>query len=455
MALSVQQLMSAGRARLVEREPYLVTAIMSVVTIEKPGMMRGKGWGVAGTVAPFAITDGWVMYYDPEVIQHWINTESNAAVICEWLSMFMAHELGHVLRDHGARQRVGMFHPRKFNRSCDFEINDDILAAGYKSPPDFPGLNPETDPFIPKESRKAGLTAEEYYYLDTWEPGDDEEGMCAGGSGAGSPMEGESDDEADAKSPQQSNNIKKQTAAAIQKAASSGRGEVPGGWARWAEGELKPPVISWQDQLRMGICTAVEYVRGMVELSYTRPSRRQATWGYSYTSPIMPGWRAPKPSVMIVIDTSGSMGEEELSRSVSEVKGILDHMDVDVTLMTNDADIHGPVQKISSVSEIALHGGGGTDFRPPFQYIKDKMDPKPSICVFITDGMGPAHMDPPIPDMQTIWVGVGPHRQRPWGCSVNDDGYEPTKPVSWGEYIEVVEPGEEEKGDAGHYGEDV
>lgn len=448
--LSVRQLLAAGRARVLEREPYLAHAVMSLVPRERPGMMRGKGWGVHGTVAPFAVTDGWIMYYDPEVIEHWRQTESNMETIAEWLAACIAHEVGHPLRDHSARRAAGLYHPRKFNRAADFEINDDLIEAGYTFPPGF-GVDPTKDDFIPAESRKKGLTAEEYYHIDTWQPGDDEDGMCGGGSGAGDPWDDESEDEQDARSQQQGQNIKQQTAKAVKEHAERSRGDVPAGWKRWADQELKPPVVPWESKLRSQVSNAVEYVRGMIERTYRHPSRRQATFGFTKDSPIMPGWHAPRPEVVIVIDTSGSMGTEELGRATSEVAGILEAMDVDVTLMTNDADIHGPVQKITSIDELELHGGGGTDFRPPFEYIRDKMEPTPSICIFITDGMGPCHKINPLPQMHTIWVGVGPYRQKPWGVNTDDDGWRPTGPVTWGEYVEVVEPGGEERGENAGY----
>lgn len=435
-ALSVRQLLAAGRARVLEKEPYLAHAVMSLVPREKPGMCEGRGWGVRSTIAPFAVTEGWIMYFDPDVIEHWRQTETNMETVAEWVAFCIAHEVGHPLRDHGERCRAGVFHPRKYNRAADFEINDDLKAAGYTPPPGY-GIFPDKDEHIPEKQRKEGLTAEEYYHIDTWKPGDDEGGMCAGGSGAGDPHEDEDQDEADSRSKSQGSNIQKQTAKAIKDHAERGRGEVPAGWERWADGQLQPPVIPWESKLRSEVHNAIEFVRGMIERTTSKPYRRQAIFGYGPDSPIMPGWHAPRPEVVVVIDTSGSMGTAELTRAVSEAAGILESMDASVTLMTNDADIHGPIQKISSVDEIELHGGGGTDFRPPFQYIADNMEPKPGVCVFITDGMGPAHAENPIPQMQTIWVGVGPYRQKPWGAGAESDGWTPGKKITWGEYIEV------------------
>lgn len=451
MQLSTRQLLSAARARVIEREPYMSVAVMALVPREKPGMCEGKGWGVRGLVAPFAVTDRWIMYYDPDVLTHWQATNNNTEEVCEWVAACLAHELGHPIRDHAARCKAGAFHPRKWNRAADLEINDDLIAAGYKFPPGF-GITPATTEDADGNILQDGKTAEQYYHEDPWRPGDSEDGMCAGGSGAGDPHDDESEDDEDARSQQDTSNIKKETAKKIQNyAAQRGRGEVPAGWERWADGELEPPVISWEDKLTATIGTAVEHVSGMVDRTMGKVYRRQAALGYGPNCAILPGWHAPKPHIVVVIDTSGSMGDDELKRAASETAGILESMHCEVTLMTNDADVNGVVTKITQVSDIKLVGGGGTDFRPPFEYIRDQMEPRPGVCIFVTDGVGPAHQDNPLPDMHTIWLGVGPYRQRPWGAAPDDKGYNPTGPIEWGEYIEVDET--EKHGGPGYYGE--
>lgn len=447
MSLSVRQILAAGRAIVVEKEPYLAHAIMSLVPREKPGMCVGRGWGVRSVRAPFAVTEGLVMFYDPQVIEYWMQTSNNIADVAEWVAFCIAHEVGHPLREHAQRQRAGGYHPTKYNRAADLEINDDLQAAGYKVPP-CGALFPEE---VIKNG-KSGLTAEEYYHQDTWEPGDNEDGMCGGGSGAGDRHDDEDDEDEAARSPSDAEQIRRQTAAAVREHAEKGRGEVPGGWQRWAEQKLKPSVIPWESKLRATIGNAIEFTRGMVMRTYAKPYRRQAALGYGPDSPILPGWHAPKPEIAIVIDTSGSMGTDELTRAVSETAAILENMDCGVTLMTNDADVQGPVKRINSVDEIDLNGGGGTDFRPPFEFIVDRMDePKPGIIVFITDGVGPAHRDNPCPHIQTVWVLVGPYRQRPWGAAPEDDGWSPGQPIGWGEFVEVHD---QESTSDGYYSDD-
>lgn len=436
MTLSAQQLLAAGRVKLLEREPYMAHAVMSLVPREKPGMCQGLGWGVQGLVAPFAVSDGLVMLYDPEVIEQWAATAKSLATVCEWVAACIAHEAWHPMRNHSERRKAGAYHPLKWNRAADMEINDDLVAAGYIFPPGY-GVLPSQVLDSTGNPLPDGKLAEEYYRLDPWSPGDDSSGTCAGGSGAGNPHDDEPDSDPDARSSSEQASVRRQTAKAIKNHAKRSRGSVPGGLERWADEQLQPPVISWQSKIRTISSTAIEYAKGMVERSTSRLYRRQAALGFGPSYPIMPGWHAPKPEIVVVIDTSGSMSTNELTRAVSETVGILEAMDADIVLMTNDANISGPVTKVNSVADIKLGGGGGTDFRPPFEYIKDEMRPTPSLCVFFTDGMGPAHASNPVPHMHTIWVGVGPYKRRPWGCGPNDRGYEETEEIGWGEYIEI------------------
>ena len=51
--------------------------------------------------------------------------------------------------------------------------------------------------------------------------------------------------------------------------------------------------------------------------------------------------------------------------------------------------------------DITIFGRGGTDFRPPFQWVADNAI-EPDIFIYITDGCGPA---PEIePDYPVIWL---------------------------------------------------
>lgn len=245
--------------------------------------------------------------------------------------------------------------------------------------------------------------------------GDGEKGE---GEGAHGPVEGRSEVE--------KRRIVKQVAEAIQQESARGRGTVPGSWARWADTQLKPPKIPWQQKLAKVMRATVAYRAGAVDRRYAHSSRRQAGIGYGVGKPRLPGLRAPVPQVAVVIDTSGSMGDGEIQAAVNETAGVLKAVGSDIEFCACDAAVHAlaPIRNPRDISKL-VKGGGGTDFRPPFIAL-DKRKHRPEIVVFVTDGCGPAPAQQP-DGMRTIWVLVGKHRTRP--------SFEGGK--GWGEFIEV------------------
>lgn len=226
----------------------------------------------------------------------------------------------------------------------------------------------------------------------------------------------------------------------IQQHVEKGRGDVPGGWAVWAGQALKPPKIHWTDKLSRTVRGAVAYRAGMLDYSYARPSRRQSALGYGHGVPILPAMVAPTPDVAVAWDTSGSMAETDHARAASELRGVLAQTNASVHLVTCDCEVHGPPRRISSWKEATsmLKGGGGTDFAPIFEALK-RMPEKPSTCIVMTDGGGPAPVRPP-PGITIIWVLIGKRTDSwsgamvPWvhGGSIENK-------VSYGEIIFVDE----------------
>ena len=67
-----------------------------------------------------------------------------------------------------------------------------------------------------------------------------------------------------------------------------------------------------------------------------------------------------------------------------------------------------------------LRGGGGTDLRPPFDWVHEKMSGElPKALLYMTDGFGPAPSSPP--NYPVLWV-------------LNDQG---VPPCSWGEIVKI------------------
>jgi predicted metal-dependent peptidase len=102
-----------------------------------------------------------------------------------------------------------------------------------------------------------------------------------------------------------------------------------------------------------------------------------------------------------------------------------------VDFVSCDAAIaDGATGKIKTAKEAVekLRGGGGTDFRPVFEYADNLRDP-PSVVVFFTDGYGPAPTTAPT-GYGTVWMitegGVPPCK---WGTHISLTDGQTTKPA--------------------------
>lgn len=118
--------------------------------------------------------------------------------------------------------------------------------------------------------------------------------------------------------------------------------------------------------------------------------------------------------IAVGVDTSGSIGQNELNRFLSEVKAILSSFDkVKVKLTFCDAAA-SPFTELEEFDKAAIEvtGGGGTDFRPVFNLIKQEHN-APLALIYFTDLQGefPANQ----PDYDVIWVNTTKDLKAPFG----------------------------------------
>ena len=148
--------------------------------------------------------------------------------------------------------------------------------------------------------------------------------------------------------------------------------------------ELLQPQVDWREVLREFIqntCAGNDYS------TYARPNRRLMSQGI-----IMPsGISEQVGELVIAIDTSGSIGQRELTAFLSEVKGVCDTVKPDKlrllywgsSVVGDEAyDMHELDNLTKSTKPM---GGGGTDVNCVTQYMADE-GIKPQACIVLTDG---------------------------------------------------------------------
>lgn len=227
-------------------------------------------------------------------------------------------------------------------------------------------------------------------------------GSCAGHPLPGEPAaKGDGKPDPEARSEAEMERFRKQSAEAVREMSSRNRGLVPDGLQRWADEILAPPRIPWREKLARLVRGAVAYRSGAVDLTWSRPSRRQAGVGFGPGRPIVPALHAPVPSVAVALDTSGSMGSDLLAAALSEIQGVLAAVNAQITFVVCDAAVHG-VKPIKSIVEAAkmMKGGGGTYLEPAIKAISELKKNKPNVVIVMTDGYCD---DPPNYGLELVW----------------------------------------------------
>jgi len=161
---------------------------------------------------------------------------------------------------------------------------------------------------------------------------------------------------------------------------SHGKGSVPGSLVREARQILHPtvdPVARLESLLRHSMDATYGY--GL--FTYRRPSRRQPPGGA-----IQPVHRKPVPKLLVIADTSRSMGERDLSLVLGVVERVIRKLPDSrgVEVWAGDTAV-AAVSKVFRPEQVQLAGGGGTDMSALIMQAIEKPKP-PDVILVCTDG---------------------------------------------------------------------
>ncbi|MCP3868478.1 MAG: hypothetical protein GY703_10350 [Gammaproteobacteria bacterium] len=402
---SIETKLAAARTKLILDKPFLGALVMRL-----PMEPADSDW------CPTTATDARKFYFNPSYIEQLSLDETQ---------FMLAHEALHCALSHFARRQHRINH--RWDLACDFAINPLLVADGLKAPPGSLML-----------PQFQGMTAEEIYplieELEDQQTLDrhayDKENQNQGGSGhdESPPPESESSEsqqdprknprpESDTKpgkngasepqplSPDEQETLsiqwQQRLAGAAQQADQAGK--MGGALARLID-HLLQPQLPWRMLLAHYMTNNARN-----DYSYTRPSRREGEF-------ILPSLRSHQIDIVIAIDTSGSIGEQELEEFLSEINSLKGQVQARITLLACDAAIsnsgpwvYEPWEDIKLPENI--EGGGGTNFCPVFEWV-ERNTIQPETLVYFTDAEG-NFPDPP-PQYHVIWLIKG-REKVPWG----------------------------------------
>jgi predicted metal-dependent peptidase len=379
-----------ARVRAAYQRSYFAPALFSLIPVE------------TDLIATMAVDKHWRLYYN----DHWLDThsvEENAALLI--------HEVSHLLRDHETRkQQAGARDHRRWNTAADCEINDDLHAEGLPLPGD--------PPLPAKYGLSSGNTAEHYYQALPAPPHSDARGAADGdrqprpdcGSGAHGerrmwelPADDERDRGTGAVDRLKAELVRREVARRVEE-MSPYAGDVPLSWRRWARATLAPKV-DYMATIRHAVRRALrDSTLGRYDRTYRRPHRRQAAYGEF----IMPSFHQPRPRPGFLIDTSGSMGDSQLARAVSELASLTRQLGygAEVIVASCDAAVHD-VRKVFLGTNVELYGGGGTDMGVGLRAFVERTHAPIDLLVIVSDCCTPWPIEAPPFPVITIKVGDG------------------------------------------------
>jgi predicted metal-dependent peptidase len=402
----IETKLAAARTRLILDKPFLGALVLRL-----PMEAADSQW------CPTTATDARKFYFNPAYV---------ADLTLDETQFVLAHEALHCALSHFARRQHRIRH--RWDLACDFAINPLLVDDGLKAPPGSLLLDQFRD-----------MTAEEIYpMLDEFEDQEtldnhayDRDNTQQGGTGkterdisenkAQPPLKGKDPaDEASTEEPepgsggspappplnpdeQETLSIQWQQrmAGAAQQAMQTGK--LGGSLARMID-HLLQPQLPWRMLLARYLSTSARD-----DYSYMRPSRREGDF-------ILPSLRSHQIDLVVALDTSASIGDNEFEEFVSEINALKGQMRARITLLACDSELSSagpwafePWENFSLPAE--LKGGGGTSFSPVFDWV-EKQGLQPESLIYFTDAEGEfPDAQPPYP---VLWLVKG-KLQVPWG----------------------------------------
>ncbi len=381
-----------ARVQLMLREPYLASAIARLPVVNAEGM----DW--CDTMA----TDGYYIYVNPAFC---------ATLTQEEITFVFAHEVMHCVLGHIDRRESRK--PEIWNHAIDYATNLMLVQLGMKMPKQ--GLF---------DHEYIGMTAEDIYAklkqhipdkmgnTDGAQAGGQGVKVCKnGGAGEGlkqcvakgwdlhippEDIRGHSIRALDFPSSEERKRLR---IALSQPLEQKLRGTSPGLF----DSEIKKAAggeVPWRTLLS-------RFFTGLRRDNYRlMPPNKKHIWAGLY----LPSMGAPGPShIVVAIDTSGSMGDEELGKILAEIDRLRSATECKLTLIQCDATIRKIEEfdecSATSFERMRFYGRGGTRFEPVFDWIKTKARQELfafDTLVYLTDGFGSFPAQPP--PYPVLWI---------------------------------------------------
>lgn len=360
----------------------LLLKAKSLLTVKYPyfGMLASRlNFEPSEAVSGYA-SNGKRFIYNAEFLER----RSVEEVMFILTNAVMHHVLAHQQRKLNRRGRL-------WQLATDYAINN-LLSKSGMSIPQGANYNKEYE----------GMYAEEIYDalkndLNLGEG--DAFGESGEGSSSSETMSQEGDDslefanvEGIADEMDAADESQWQYAASIAQEVAQRKGAMPLGLERLGK-KVKATDVDWRFELYNAVN---RHMRN--NYAFMPPNKKHIHRGIA-----LPSLTSDTLSLCVAIDTSGSIDDQLLGAFMEEFKTIMQNFpSVKIELIIADAKVHAHHTFISGdPMDFRLKGGGGTDYRPTFDYVEANL-PMTTMLLYFTDGEGSYPRIPP--SYEVLWA---------------------------------------------------
>jgi predicted metal-dependent peptidase len=294
------------------------------------------------------------------------------------LAFLILHENMHKAYRHlQVWEKLWKKNPQLANMACDYVINLQIR--------DYDPSGQDVEMPTDTDGEALGCIDEKYRGMDAHQVFlllEKEQQEQGGGSGGAQGMDEHDWENAQEGTPEEQEQVAKEIEGALRQGAILA-GKMGGNVSREMQ-DLLTPKVNWKDALRDFVKTSTQ---GKDQTTWRRLHKR-----YIGMDIIMPSTYDEKVgSIVVAVDTSGSIGNAELAQFLSEVKCICDEVSPEkIDLLYWDTNVAGHETymgaELASLTETTqAKGGGGTSPECVPHYMK-KESLNPECVIMLTDG---------------------------------------------------------------------
>ncbi|MCR5836014.1 MAG: VWA-like domain-containing protein [Lachnospiraceae bacterium] len=193
---------------------------------------------------------------------------------------------------------------------------------------------------------------------------------------------------------------------------------IPAMFREIYEQDVKESSVDWREVL----FEFVQVIADSFEYSFTPPDRRFSDENYIF--PAFNEMEGEKvENIWTLVDTSGSINEEELATIMVEVKAAIEQFSYfKAKLSCFDTRVTEPIdyENVEDLKKVKLSGGGGTSFKCIFEYMKEHMDGTlPTAIIILTDGYAHFPEEGASLNVPVLWGLINNDTEAPWGKTLH------------------------------------